>query len=120
MVDSLLASIQSLIQSITSFLNELISTVDNVTDEVVNTLLQFFTALVQRIINLINPPFAVYLGAISLCLFQNTFIWLRNGVSFWFYPIFVGPRTVVGFRWTGSVWTFSIIDTRQIVSFTCF
>ncbi|MGR9527725.1 collagen-like protein (plasmid) [Priestia megaterium] len=65
-------------------------------------------------------PFAVDPGAISLCLFRNTYIWLRNGSSFWYYPIFVGPRSVAGFRWNGQFWTIFGIDTRRIVSFTCF
>ena len=65
-------------------------------------------------------PFAVDPGAISLCLFRNTYIWLRNGSSFWYYPIFVGPRSVAGFRWNGRFWTIFGIDTRRIVSFTCF
>ena len=65
-------------------------------------------------------PFAVDPGAISLCLFRNTYIWLRNGSSFWYYPIFVGPRSVAGFRWNGRFWTIFGIDTRRIASFTCF
>ncbi|MEH7558898.1 transporter [Priestia megaterium] len=65
-------------------------------------------------------PFAVDPGAISLCLFRNTYIWLRNGSSFWYFPIFVGPRSVAGFRWNGRFWTIFGIDTRRIVSFTCF
>ncbi|MBY0029619.1 transporter [Priestia aryabhattai] len=65
-------------------------------------------------------PFAVDPGAISLCLFRNTFIWLRNGSSFWYFPIFVGLRSVAGFRWNGRFWTIFGVDTRQIVSFTCF
>jgi hypothetical protein len=55
-----------------------------------------------------------------LCLFRNTFIWLYNGEGFWFYPIFVGPRSVAGFRWNGWSWTIFGIDTRRIISFTCF
>jgi hypothetical protein len=65
-------------------------------------------------------PFAVDPGAIRLCLFRNTFIWLSNGEGFWFYPIFVGPRSVAGFRWNGRFWTIFGIDTRHIISFTCF
>lgn len=65
-------------------------------------------------------PFAVDPGAISLCLFRNTFIWLRNGSSFWFFPVFVGPRSVAGFRWNGRFWSIFGIDTRRIVSFSCF
>lgn len=66
------------------------------------------------------PSFAADPGAISLCLFRNTFIWLRNGSSFWYFPIFVGPRSVAGFRWNGRFWTIFGIDTRRIVSFVCF
>ncbi|WP_430235556.1 transporter [Priestia endophytica] len=65
-------------------------------------------------------PFAVDPGAVSLCLFRNTFIWLRNGSSFWFFPVFVGPRSVAGFRWNGRFWSIFGVDTRQIVSFSCF
>ncbi|SIQ06463.1 hypothetical protein SAMN05878482_101234 [Peribacillus simplex] len=64
--------------------------------------------------------FAIDPGAISFCLFRNTFIWLNNGARFWYYPIFVGPRSVAGFRWNGRFWTFFGIDTRQINSFSCF
>lgn len=65
-------------------------------------------------------PFAVDPGAIRLCLFRNTFIWLNNGEGFWFYPVFVGPRSVAGFRWNGWSWMIFGIDTRRIISFTCF
>lgn len=64
-------------------------------------------------------PFAVDPGAIRFCLFRNTFIWLSNGEAFWYYPIYVGPRSVAGFRWTGWTWVIFGIDTRRIVSFTC-
>ncbi|PEY30853.1 transporter [Bacillus cereus] len=65
-------------------------------------------------------PFAVDPGAISLCLFRNTYIWLSNGEQFWYFPIFVGPRSVADFRWNGRFWVIFGIDTRRIISFTCF
>lgn len=65
-------------------------------------------------------PFAVDPGAISGCLFRNTYIWLANGQGFWFFPIFVGRNSVSGFRWFGRSWLYSGIDLRQINSFTCF
>lgn len=65
-------------------------------------------------------PFAVDPGAISGCLFRNTYVWLRNGEQFWFYPTFVGRNSVAGFRWTGRFWMFFGIDLRRISSFTCF
>ncbi|WP_084375105.1 transporter [Neobacillus soli] len=68
----------------------------------------------------VASPFAVDPGAIRLCLFRNTFIWLSNGERFWFYPIFVGPRSVAGFRWNGISWMIFGVDTRRIISFTCY
>ncbi|MEQ2466886.1 collagen-like protein [Niallia hominis] len=68
----------------------------------------------------VASPFAIDPGAISLCLFRNTFIWLSNGQGFWVYPIIIGPRSVAGFRWNGRFWVIFGIDTRRIVSFTCF
>ncbi len=65
-------------------------------------------------------PFAIDPGAIRLCLFRYTFIWLRNGEAFWFYPVFIGPRSVAGFRWNGRFWTIFGINTNRIISFTCF
>lgn len=64
--------------------------------------------------------FAVDPGAISGCLFRYTFIWPRQGQGFWFYPTFVGRRSVAGFRWNGFFWTFSGLDLRQINQFSCF
>lgn len=64
--------------------------------------------------------FAIDPGAIAGCLFRNTFVWLRNGGAFWFFPTFVGRTSVAGFRWTGRTWVFTGVDLRSIVSFTCF
>ncbi|WP_317618326.1 transporter [Paenibacillus sp. PL91] len=64
--------------------------------------------------------FAVDPGAISGCLFRNTYVWLNNGQNFWFFPIFVGRRSVAGFRWFGRSWGYTGIDLRQISTFTCF
>lgn len=64
--------------------------------------------------------FAVDPGAISGCLFRNTYVWLNNGTGFWFYPVFVGRTSVAGFRWNGFFWMYSGVDLRQIRSFTCF
>ncbi|MCC3372734.1 transporter [Cohnella sp. REN36] len=68
----------------------------------------------------LTSTFAVDPGAIRGCLFRNTYIWLRNGSSTWFYPVFVGRTSVAGFRWTGFFWTYTGYDLRQIESFTCF
>ncbi|MGB8452858.1 MAG: hypothetical protein WCD89_11075 [Anaerocolumna sp.] len=57
---------------------------------------------------------------IRSCLYRNTFIWLNNSNSFWFYPTFVGRQAVAGFRWRGSGWTFQRINLDRIRSFQCF
>ena len=65
-------------------------------------------------------PFAVDPGAIAGCMRRNTYVWLRNGEQFWYFPTFVGRNSVAGFRWTGRFWMFFGIDLRRISSFTCF
>lgn len=63
---------------------------------------------------------AVDPGGIRRCVFRNTYIWMNNGSQFWFFPVFVGPRSIAGFRWTGFFWMYSGFDLRSIQSFTCF
>ncbi|MFD1176365.1 transporter [Paenibacillus puldeungensis] len=64
--------------------------------------------------------FAVDPGAIAGCRLRFTYVWLRNGDSFWFYPTFVGRTSVAGYRWNGFFWMYAGLDLRQITSFTCF
>jgi hypothetical protein len=65
--------------------------------------------------------YAVDPGAISRCLFRFTYVWLTNGDQFWFFPIFVGPASVAGFRWFPQFfsWRYFGIDVRRIDAFTC-
>ncbi|NEW07573.1 collagen-like protein [Paenibacillus sp. SYP-B3998] len=58
-------------------------------------------------------------GSIARCLFRFTYVWLRNGGQFWFFPVFVGPNSVAGFRWEGFRWRYFGIDVRLIDAFTC-
>lgn len=59
-------------------------------------------------------------GSIRGCLFRFTFVWLNNRQRFWFYPVFVGRRSVSGYRWNGFMWVYFGIDLRRIESFQCF
>ncbi|KHF40651.1 hypothetical protein [Halalkalibacter okhensis] len=63
--------------------------------------------------------FAIDPGSIRRCLFRFTYVWLRNRQQFWFYPTFVGRRSVSGFRWNGFRWVYFGISLREISSFTC-
>ena len=62
--------------------------------------------------------FAVDPGAIRRCLFRYTYIWQRRD-AFWFYPVFVGRRSIAGWRWIGFTWVYFGIDLDKIESFTC-
>jgi hypothetical protein len=64
--------------------------------------------------------FAVEAGGLRPCLFRNTYIWLRNGRSFWYYPTFVGRTSTAGWRWNGWRWVFYGTDLNRIRSFRCF
>lgn len=59
-------------------------------------------------------------GAISGCMNRYTYIWLKNGHSFWFYPVYVGRSSIAGFRWQGNHWMYYGIDLDRIDSFTCY
>lgn len=57
--------------------------------------------------------------AIRRCLFRFTYIWLRNGRSFWIYLTFVGRHSIAGWRWNGRRWVYVGIDIDRIESFIC-
>lgn len=63
--------------------------------------------------------FAMDPGAIRGCLFRFTYIWLpRDG--FWFFPVFIGRRSISGYRWVGFRWVYAGIDLNHIQSFQCY
>lgn len=66
-------------------------------------------------------PRAVDPGAISGCMFRFTYVWLSRRQGFWFFPVFVGPRSVAGYRWNARRhrWEYFGLDLNQINSFTC-
>ncbi|WP_246367123.1 hypothetical protein [Paraliobacillus salinarum] len=63
--------------------------------------------------------FAVDPGSIRGCLYRYTYVWLRGFQQFWFYPTYVGRRSVSGYRWNGFRWVYFGIDLREIQSFIC-
>ena len=67
----------------------------------------------------LTPRSAVDLREIRRCLNRFTFIWLRNGESFWFFPVFVSRDFVLGFRWGRRGWDFTQINLRRILFFQC-
>lgn len=65
--------------------------------------------------------FAVDPGGIRRCLFKYTFIRLRNGSRFWFFPVFVGRYSIAGYRWRPRQlrWVYFGVDLNEITSFSC-
>ena len=54
------------------------------------------------------------------CLNRFTYIWLVNGNSFWFFPVFLSGQQVIGFRWRRGSWVYDRISTRRILFHQCF
>jgi len=66
------------------------------------------------------PPWQVDFRGIRRCLLQYTYVWLRNGNSFWFFPIYVVGQSIIGFRWTGYGWEYFTLNFRRISFYQCF
>lgn len=63
--------------------------------------------------------YAVDPGAIQGCLYRFTYVWLYRD-SFWFFPVFVGRRSISGFRWSGYRWVYYGVDLDNVQSFQCY
>jgi len=59
-------------------------------------------------------------GSFRPCLYRYTYVWLRNGRQFWFYPVFLESGGVAGYRWNGATWRFYGLDFRRVDYFECF
>lgn len=59
-------------------------------------------------------------SGIRRCIYRNTFIWQRNGNSFWFFPTFVSRNVILGFRWGRFGWVYSSVNRNSILTFQCF
>lgn len=53
------------------------------------------------------------------CIHKYTYLWLKNGESFWAYIIYVGKRAVFGWRYKGGRWVQFHSHLRRIKNFTC-
>ncbi|MEE6131533.1 transporter [Priestia aryabhattai] len=64
--------------------------------------------------------YAVDPGSIAGCLYKYTYIWAKGGRSYWFYPTYVGRKSVAGYRWTGFNWIYAGIDLDRVNEFQCY
>ena len=59
-------------------------------------------------------------GSMNRCLFRNTYVWMRNGRSFWFFPTAISRNMIFGFRWSSrNGWVPRTIQRENILTFTC-
>ncbi|SFC15552.1 hypothetical protein [Clostridium uliginosum] len=63
---------------------------------------------------------AVSQNSIRFCLYKFTYIWERNGRSYWTFLFNVDRVSVSGFRWLGRNWVYFGLDLRRIDSFVCY
>lgn len=63
---------------------------------------------------------AVDPGAIKPCVYRFSYIWMKNGKSFWAYLIYVGRTSASGWRYQGNRWVYFGVDLKDIKSFTCY
>lgn len=59
-------------------------------------------------------------GTIRPCVYRFVYIWPQRGRGFWAWLVYVGRRSVSGFRWNGNRWVYFGMDLRNIDSFECF
>ncbi|PKM50441.1 MAG: hypothetical protein CVV02_11680 [Firmicutes bacterium HGW-Firmicutes-7] len=64
--------------------------------------------------------YAVDPGAIWNCRYKYTYIWLEDGRSFWSWLVFVGRRSIAGYRWVGYGWVYFGTDLDNISDFVCY
>ena len=62
---------------------------------------------------------AIDAGSVSRCLYSFTYLWLNNRQQFWFFPTFVGRRSMAGYRWMHNNWVYMGFDLRMVDSFFC-
>lgn len=56
---------------------------------------------------------------ISPCNRKYTYLWLKNGESFWSYIVYTGKRGVLGWKYTEGRWKQFHLRLKEIKNFTC-
>nr|WP_243159191.1 hypothetical protein [Clostridium sporogenes] len=63
---------------------------------------------------------AVDPGSIRFCRYKFTYIWPSRGKPFWMWIVYVGNKSISGWKWTGYNWAYAGIDLNRIDSFQCY
>ena len=58
-------------------------------------------------------------GAISPCIYKYTYLWLKNGESYWSYIVRIGNISLSGWRYIGGRWISFSLDLKDLKNFVC-
>ena len=61
-----------------------------------------------------------YYKKLKYCTYRYTYLWLRNGKSFWCYPTYVNKTTISGWKWKNYKWKFFSMPIKKISNFYCY
>ncbi|OPD20997.1 hypothetical protein AL709_14140 [Clostridium botulinum] len=59
-------------------------------------------------------------NSIRFCRYRFTYIWPSRGNPFWMWIVYIGRRSISGWRWTGRNWAYAGIDLNRVDSFKCY
>jgi hypothetical protein len=51
---------------------------------------------------------------IATYIYNYTYIWLKNGMEFWSWPTYVGRNILVGWKWSGTYWSYFEVKLNTI------
>ncbi|SHI00794.1 hypothetical protein [Clostridium grantii] len=63
---------------------------------------------------------AVDPGAIKPCVYRFSYIWPKRGKPFWAYLVYVGKKSVSGWKYYKNRWVYFGMDLKDIKSFICY
>ena len=61
----------------------------------------------------------VKLREIAPCILKSTYLWLKNGASFWAHIGYVGRHSISGWKYTGGQWSHFHLRLNEIKNFIC-
>lgn len=62
---------------------------------------------------------AVEFKTISPCIFRMTYLWLKNGMSFWSYITFINRAAASGWRYENEQWIPFSVRLSEIKNYLC-
>lgn len=58
--------------------------------------------------------------SLKFCLYKYTYIWQKDGRSYWAFIIKADETAISGYRWINYRWSYFGVDLRTIEAFECY